>query len=96
MVDVATQQQGLADYLIGKNLYNRGRYRDAALAIDRALSRRLPEPRVLDEALRLSLVLACALTDPDSARVAFERLKARQLSPARQQAVLRLAERCSI
>ncbi|MFZ5891322.1 MAG: tetratricopeptide repeat protein [Myxococcota bacterium] len=88
--------EGLADYLIGKNLYNRGRYRDAALAFDRALARRLPEPRVLDEALRLRLVIACALLDPVSADWAYDRLKARHLSSARQEAIDRLAERCHI
>ncbi|HET9932244.1 MAG TPA: tetratricopeptide repeat protein [Polyangiaceae bacterium] len=88
--------QGLADYLLGRNLYGRGRYHEAALALDRALGRKLPEPRVLDEALRLRLVLACALVDVDAARWALERLRARKLSAARREAVERLAERCSI
>lgn len=87
---------GLADYLVGRNLYGRGRYRDAALALDRALGRQLPEPRVLDEALRLRLVLACARLDVDAARWALERLRTRELSAARRQAVERLAERCSL
>jgi tetratricopeptide (TPR) repeat protein len=88
--------RGLADYLVGKNLYNRGRYHEAAFALDRALSRELPEPRVLDEALRLRLVLGCALVDTESARWAYQKLEARPLSAARREAVNRLAERCSI
>jgi tetratricopeptide (TPR) repeat protein len=87
---------GLADYLLGKNLYNRGRLKEAALALDRALGRTLPEPRVLDEALRLRMVVACALIDEDAAGWAFERLRARSLSRARWEGIERLAERCSI
>lgn len=87
---------GLADYLLAKNLYNRGRYRDAGLYLDRALTRSLPEPRVADEALRLRVVVACALVEPEAARWALERLRARPISAARRSGVERLAERCAI
>ena len=89
-------RSGLADYLLGKNLYNRGRWKEAGLYIDRALSRKLPEPRVLDEALRLRAVIACALLDRDTTHWAFERLRERPLSAARREANQRFAERCAL
>lgn len=87
---------GLADYLLAKNLYNRGRFKDSALYLDRALSRKLPEPRVLDEALRLRALVGCAVLDRDAARSAVERLRQRSLSAARRQGIERLAERCAL
>ncbi len=89
-------RSGLADYLLAKNLYNRGRTADAALYLDRALARALPEPRVLDEALRLRFMAACAELDQDAANWAYQRLRARPLSAARRLGVERLAERCAI
>ena len=86
---------GLADYLLAKNLYNRGRFAVSALYADRALSRKLPEPRVLDEALRLRAVLACAVADRDAAEWAFARLRERPLYAARREANERFAERCA-
>jgi Flp pilus assembly protein TadD len=93
---VREPSSGLADYLLAKNLYSRGRFKDAALYLDRALSRQLPEPRVLDEALRLRAVVGCALLDRDAARWAFERLRERPLSAARREANERFAERCAL
>ncbi|HYJ09527.1 MAG TPA: tetratricopeptide repeat protein, partial [Polyangiaceae bacterium] len=87
---------GLADYLLAKNLYNRGRFKDAGLYLDRALGRKLPEPRVLDEALRLRAVVGCAVLDRDAARWALERLRLRPLSASRREGIERLAERCAI
>jgi hypothetical protein len=87
---------GLADYLVGKNLFNRGRIKDAALYLDRALSRSLPAERIVDEALRLRFVAACALFDHDAAIWAYDRLRARPLSRARRFGLDRLAERCTI
>ncbi len=87
---------GLADYLLAKNLYNRGRFKEAALYVDRALSRALPEPRVRDEALRLRLLTGCATVDVVAARWAFEALQKRPLTAARREGVARLAERCHL
>lgn len=91
-----TPADGLADYLLAKNLYNRGRYRDAGLYLDRALARSLPEPRVADEALRLRVVVACAELDPEAARWAVQKLRERNISPARRHSLDRLAERCGL
>jgi tetratricopeptide (TPR) repeat protein len=93
---VLEPSSGLADYLLAKNLYNRGRFKDAALYLNRAISRQLPEPRVLDEALRLRAVLGCALLDRDAAHWAFERLRERPLPAARREANERFAERCRL
>jgi hypothetical protein len=90
------EQSGLADYLLAKNLYNRGRLKDAALYLDRALGRNLPEPRVSTEALRLRFVIGCAELDRDAAHWALQRLRAQKLSAARAQGIERLAERCMI
>jgi hypothetical protein len=52
---------GLADYLIGKNLYSRGRWRDAYGRLERALRRDLPIASVRREALRTFVFAACAI-----------------------------------
>jgi hypothetical protein len=87
---------GLADYLVARNLYHRGRFKDAALYLDRALGRALPEPRVVEEALRLRIFVACAVLDRDAARWALERVRSRSLSAARRESIERFAERCAI
>jgi hypothetical protein len=87
---------GLADYLLGRNLMLRGRHRHAARYLDRALSRGMAEPSVLDETLRLRLVIACALADPPSARPLRDRILSRTHSPARRAALAQFAERCGL
>lgn len=91
-----TPAEGLASYLIGRNLMARGRLEDAARHLDRAVSRELPEARVLPEALRLRVVIACALSDRRSARSALDRFFALPLPAARRQGMSRFAERCGI
>jgi hypothetical protein len=74
----------------------RGRLADAGRHLDRALERTLPVPRVLEEALRLRVVTACALTDRVSARRALDLLLALPVRQARRQGMLRFAERCGL
>jgi tetratricopeptide (TPR) repeat protein len=64
---------GLASYLIGRNLVGRGFYEDGAQALDGALYRGLPTPRVARETLRQRVVAACALSD----QAALAKMKAR-------------------
>jgi hypothetical protein len=93
----ADPEQGLADYLIGRNLYLRGRWRDAARHLDRALSRPLHLDRVRTEALRNRIVVGCALGDRPAALSAYERWqKEPGVSRARRVGMTRFAERCGI
>ncbi|HYO94082.1 MAG TPA: tetratricopeptide repeat protein [Polyangiaceae bacterium] len=87
---------GVADYLLGRNLMSRARYREAAFYFDRALSRRLLEPRILEEALRLRLIVGCASADSYTASWALGRLLERRLSSSRLQGIQRFAERCAL
>lgn len=88
---------GLPDYLLGRNFYQRGRLIEAAAHLDRSLARKLSSPRVLREALRLRMVVGCAMSDRDRARAAYERFQ-KETTPtfARRQALAHLAERCQI
>jgi tetratricopeptide (TPR) repeat protein len=87
---------GLADYLLGRNLSQRGRYRNAAEYLERSLARGLPDASVLDEALRLRMIAACATGDLAAADRARERLAGRLSSRARRGSLARFAERCGI
>ena len=88
-------EQGTAEYLLGKNLYGRGRFREAAACLDRALAKRLELPRIYREALRTRLVVACALNDQAAGNRTLEQLLAAAgLSPWRRAGISRFAERC--
>jgi tetratricopeptide (TPR) repeat protein len=87
---------GLSDYLLGRNLGQRGRHRHAAEYLERALSRGLSDDSVLDEALRLRMIAACANGDVESAGRARDRLISRLGSRARRESLARFAERCGI
>jgi len=88
---------GLPEYLLGKDLANRGLYADAAERLDRALAKRLAPGRVLREALRQRVIVACALGDAASARKAYDIWVDRGAEPfvARRDALGRLLERCA-
>ncbi|HTV23532.1 MAG TPA: hypothetical protein VMG12_32810, partial [Polyangiaceae bacterium] len=86
---------GLADYLIGKNLYSRARWRDAYRRLSRALSRELPLASVRREALRTIIFAACALDERAAAAQAInEYLADPGLSFARKNGMQRFAESC--
>jgi hypothetical protein len=86
---------GLADYLIGKNLYSRFRWESAREHLVRALQRTLPLPSVRREALRSSVFAACSLGDGASARAALgEYLADPALSSARKEGMRRFTELC--
>jgi tetratricopeptide (TPR) repeat protein len=90
-------EQGLADYLIGRNLFLRGRFRDAAFHLDRALARPLSIDRVRAEALRNRIVVGCALDDRAAAKSAYERwLEEPGVTAARRDGMARFAERCGL
>lgn len=86
---------GLADYLIGKNLYTRGRWRDAEARLQRALERELPIASVRREALRILVFAACALDQPEVAERALGHYLADPgLSFARKTGMQRFAKTC--
>jgi hypothetical protein len=88
---------GLPEYLLGKDLANRGLYTEAAERLDRALAKRLPPGRVLREALRQRVTVACALGDAPAARKAYDIWadKGREPFSARRESLRRLVERCA-
>jgi hypothetical protein len=88
-------QLGLADYLIGKNLYSRARWRDAYQRLERALQRELPIASVRREALRTFVFAACASAEWEVARRILDTyLTDPGLSFARKTGMQRFARSC--
>jgi formylglycine-generating enzyme required for sulfatase activity len=89
-------EQGIADYLLGRNFWNTGRWEDAAFRLDRALQREIELPRVKAEAVRTRLLVACA--QQDMSRLAELFTDSRQLSMpmARREGVARFVARCGL
>jgi hypothetical protein len=88
---------GLADYLIGKNLYSRARWRDAYVRLERALRRELPLTSVRREALRTFVFAACALDERTVAQGALQEYVADPgLSSARKSGMQRFAKSCRL
>jgi len=88
---------GLAEYLLGKNLYSRARWRDASLHLARALERQVPLPSVRQEALRTQIFASCALAERQRASSALRAYLAEpELRPARREAMLRFAPVCGL
>lgn len=93
----AEPSDGLPEYLLGRNFYNGGRYEEAARRLDRALDKKLALPRVEAEALRVRLVVACALEDRTRGRQVLGRyLSLPGLEPAARAGVERVARRCGL
>jgi len=91
----AEPENGLPSYLLGKNLFGRGRFAEAADYLDQALARKLGLPRVAREAWRTRLTLACAVGDSAAKARSLNALRADPgLSPARRATIERLALRC--
>jgi hypothetical protein len=91
----AVPEDGLADYLIGKNLYNRARWNDARVRLEEALKRNVVLPSVRREALRTLVFAACASGVLQSAdRALSEYLADPALSLARKNGMQRIASSC--
>jgi tetratricopeptide (TPR) repeat protein len=94
---VRRPELGLADYLIGKNLYSRARWGDARGYLQRALRRDLPLVSVRREALRSSVFAHCALGDrPGAAEALRQYLADPGLSLARKNGMQRFARTCEL
>ena len=70
-LDLLRPRDGLAAYLIAKQLQNRGAWPDCAKYVASALGRELPGPLFLQEALRMRGIAAWHLGDFATARAAF-------------------------
>jgi len=91
----------LADYVLGKNVAQKGWHREALAYLDRALAAGPPTPRVHRELLRVEAQAACALRDPlHIARVRAELAGGANPFPAhgsgRLEALERLLDRCVV
>jgi tetratricopeptide (TPR) repeat protein len=88
---------GLPEYLLGRDLASRGLYTEAAERFDRALAKRLPVGRVLREALRQRVIVACALQDVASAKKVYGIWadKGGEPSATRRDSLRQLVERCT-
>jgi len=92
----AEPENGLPDYLLGRNFYLGGRYPSAQRELDRALSRKIELPRVEVEAVRMQLIVACAQNDLARAKAALASWNAisSKVDPGERDAVARMASRC--
>jgi len=83
-------------YLIGRNLLNAGRYREAAEYLDHSLTLAPTLPSVRREAVRLRVIAACALGDDPAKLGLVDRFTHDdELANARKVGLLRLVERCT-
>lgn len=91
----ADPEDGTPDYLLAKNLYLQGRWREADRDLNAALGRKLSIASVRREAWRLRTVLSCAQGDFDAARRAYARWRAEPgIRRARQQGMARFMVLC--
>jgi tetratricopeptide (TPR) repeat protein len=90
-------EQGTADYLLGRNLYTRGRWREAFDLLGRALGKRLDSSRVKQAALEQRLIVSCALGERAAAESAYAAWRALPSpSAADREDTALLAERCGV
>lgn len=91
----ADPDDGTPDYLLAKNLYLQGRWREAGRDLDAALARKIPLARVVQEAWRLRVVLSCAEGDTAGASRAYAHWRTLTgVSRARQNGMARIVARC--
>jgi len=84
----------LPPYLLGRNIANAGRYTEAAVYLDRALSLPPSLPSVRRETRRLRIVMAAALEDQaTSTRLLADAVADEGLAPARRAGLVRLVQR---
>lgn len=84
-------------FLLGKNLFNSGRWSSARDYLDRALGGDLLSPRIRRETLRVRLMVACAEQDRAAAVAAYERWEREPGSTdAQRLSMRRFAERCGV
>ncbi len=92
---VLSPEDGTADYLLGKNFMNAGRYEEARSRLDEALARTISLESVQAEALRTRGELACFLDETSrGAELSKVYLGRPDVSRARRAGFARFAARC--
>src|SRR5215831_19381534 len=92
----AVPDDGLPHYLLGRQYANAAEYGIAADRLDKSLAPGIAIPRVLTEAERLRMVVACAQSDATAARRLFILYSERPgVSTARRESTRALLERCT-
>lgn len=92
----AEPDSGTADYLIGRNFWQRGHLDAGVEHLDRALARTIELPEVRAEALRQRAILACAMGDKSRAVALANELVHNDFLPTpRRRGILSLVERCA-
>ncbi len=94
-LDVKDPTESVGSYLLGRNLLQRGRFAEAKQYLDRALN--FPDPLELHfqpEAMRLRLIVDCALDTRDGRSGLDLALLTGRLGESKDRGLLRLAERC--
>jgi tetratricopeptide (TPR) repeat protein len=87
---------GLPEYLLARSFISTGQFDEAAERLERAINTGLPIPRVAAEALRLRLVVACALGNTSGVeKWVGEYLARSDVFMARRQAMAKFASRCT-
>jgi tetratricopeptide (TPR) repeat protein len=95
-LSVSEPASGLADYLLARSLWNQGRLPDAWRHIEEARGRKLPSERIDREALRVQIVLSCALGNRGAAKRGWQELSQdKALRGARRSYVEAFVERCT-
>lgn len=96
-LDATIPDDGLAAYLLARANFDQGTFEDAAVKLDRALSRPIPVPRVRAEAARLRLFTACGLGQLEDGKRALEIYAGEPgVRAARVASLRRFAARCGI
>jgi len=89
-------RDGLPEYLMARSSVSAGQFDDAANRLDRAMEAGLPITRVAAEAIRLRVVVACALGDSGVVeKMADEYITRPDVFLARKQAMVKFAARCT-
>jgi hypothetical protein len=78
----AEPAEGLPSYLLAKQLQNRGVWESSRRYLSQAVSRRLPHPLFVEEALRMQGIAALHLGEAARGRAAFDEL-AKNARPGR-------------
>ncbi len=88
---------GLASYLLARNLFNRALTDSSAQYLDESLSRELALPSVRREALRLRVIVGCARLEQPAVRRSLQSyLGQPELTAQQRDSALAIASRCGV
>lgn len=88
---------GLASYLLARNLFNRALTDSSAQYLDESLARELALESVRREALRLRVIVGCARRESDAVRRSLQSyLRQSELTTQQRDSALAIASRCGV